>query len=243
MKPDFFKKFSSHSAEENEDSSQSNKADSSQSNKADSSKSNKADSSNEDSAKNKKDFSQKEKKQETDGKNIKKKEEKQETGAKEQEASGKRQEADAKNGKKWKDWGILAAWVAGILLLSGALWFGTQPLRNRLLQETVNELLGAMGYTRNLAEAVPREQLVQDGVPLGTWYTVSKSDDWALVFALTAEGIRLPCVAFVSGAGRVDEIILLNTRMKPAFSRLPRGVAAAYIRRIERDVPYSREEL
>lgn len=137
---------------------------------------------------------------------------------------------DALEQSAWKDRGIFAAWIAGTLLIGSLLWFITQPLRNRLLQENVNTLLAAMGQPYSLEAVVSRAELPETGVPLGTWYHLRNSDNRALVFALMSGGIRIPCIAFVSSAGKVTEIVPLNTREKAGLGQ---GIRGAYIRRIE----------
>jgi hypothetical protein len=133
--------------------------------------------------------------------------------------------------KNWKDIGIFAAWIAGILLMGGLLWFFSQPIRNKLLMEQVNAVLALMERSPRLEETLPRSELPKTRVPLGSWYTLSGSSSRALVFAIMSEGIRFPCVALVSEAGKVDEIIPLAHKRT-----FPKGITAAYIRRIERDM-------
>ncbi|MDR2535591.1 MAG: hypothetical protein LBD29_06115 [Treponema sp.] len=142
-----------------------------------------------------------------------------------------------------KGLGIFTAWILGLLAVSGALWFFTQPIRIRLLQGNVNSILAAMGYTQYLETPVPRIELPKGRVPLGTWYTLKDSKRRALVFAMMSEGIRFPCVAIVSDKGKVDEIIPLNTYVAQTLKRLPKGIIAAYIRRIEGDLPHFQEDL
>jgi hypothetical protein len=141
-----------------------------------------------------------------------------------------------------KELGVFTAWIVGLLLIGGFLWFFTQPIRIRLLQGNVNILLAATGHTQYLEDPVPRSKLPKRRIPLGTWYTVRNSNNRALVFAMMSEGIRFPCVAMVSDEGKVNEIIPLNTRVEQTVKRLPQGIITTYIRRIEMDLQHVQEE-
>jgi hypothetical protein len=135
-----------------------------------------------------------------------------------------------------KEAGILAAWIAGPLLIGGLFWFLSQPLRTRLLRENVNDLLTEKieKIEKNaLGPAVPASSLPKMRFPLGTWYTLRDSEKRVLVFPLMSGGSALPCAALVSPAGTVEEIISL--RGERALRQVPHGVRAAYIRRIESD--------
>ena len=142
-----------------------------------------------------------------------------------------------KRAEDTREAGILAAWIAGPLLIGGLLWFFTQPVRTRLLQENVNALLGE-DYA--LDAAIPVTSLPKTRFPLGSWYTLRDSERRALVFSLMSNGSCLPCVAVVSPAGTVEEIISL--RGERSLRQVSRGVIAAYIRRIENDTQLFEEE-
>lgn len=116
------------------------------------------------------------------------------------------------------------------MLIAGLMWFFTQPLRHQFLLEQVNARFADLERSFYLEKAVPPGEGPKTRIPLGVWYTLRDSNQRALVFSLIAGGISYPCVALVSEAGGVDEIIPLLRDPE-----LPPGLTAGYIRRIEWD--------
>jgi hypothetical protein len=144
-----------------------------------------------------------------------------------------RDEGAEENGAK--ELGVLGAWVLGALIIGFSLWFFTQNIRAGLLQENVNTVLASMGRQVFLDEEI---KVSQGAFPLGTWFTIRNSNNFALVFAVMSDGIRFPCVALVSDAG-VNEIIFLNAS-SVLKENINEGIINAYINRIERDMMFVR---
>ncbi|MDR3341732.1 MAG: hypothetical protein LBT14_02900 [Treponema sp.] len=132
-----------------------------------------------------------------------------------------------------KDIGILIGWIAGIILLGGALWFFTQSIRTEVLWRGVT-MVWKEDF-RRLDAPIPRHGLPGKTSLLGSWYTMVNSESRVLVFSIMADGIPAPCIAVVSPAGRVDtqNIIPVNSYSKQILEHLPRGIIKTYIRRIE----------
>jgi hypothetical protein len=136
-----------------------------------------------------------------------------------------------------RDIGILAGWIAAFLLVGSLLWFFTRPVRTRLLMESVNRVLEQTGREERLSEALT-------GLPgrpifLGTWFALEDSEDQALIFPIMVDGLFLPCMAMVSPAGTVAELIPLNTHSRS----IGRGIIKTYIRRIEGNWRRSKEQV
>jgi hypothetical protein len=127
-----------------------------------------------------------------------------------------------------KNTGITAAWIAGILLLGWLLFFFTTPLRNNALIQSVNRALSQTEETRRLERLLPKS-----ASGLGNWYTVSGSENKAIVFSIMNDGMLIPCIAFV-GSEKV-EIVPLDGHAQSVFKRLPEGTINLYKQRIEKE--------
>jgi hypothetical protein len=124
--------------------------------------------------------------------------------------------------------GIIAAWIAGILLIGWLLFFFTQPARNEALRRSINRLLIENGDSDRLLVATTGVSAA------GVWWTVSDTDERAVMFAVMAGGIPVPYIAFVNG---VDiEVKPLNNYAKTVYRHLSRGFIDIYIRRIEKEI-------
>jgi hypothetical protein len=127
-----------------------------------------------------------------------------------------------------KNTGIIAGWIAGILLLGWLLSFFTTPLRNNALIQSVNRVLPQTGDTRRLERLLPKSA---SGV--GNWYAVSGSESEAVVFSIMDNGVFISCVAFVDS--EKVEIVPLDGHAQSVFKRLPEGVINLYKHRIEKE--------
>jgi hypothetical protein len=131
---------------------------------------------------------------------------------------------------KTKDITLLAAWIALIVLLGGALWFFTQGLRYSRLLRNVNIVLESAGDTRRL-ERIPPD--VSKRNSLGFWYYEESSQNRALVFSVMDNGILQPCLIWVSPEGSVVEVFFLRRDTRDA-SRFSQGIINVYKQRVER---------
>jgi hypothetical protein len=137
----------------------------------------------------------------------------------------------------------LFVWIGSILLIAGACWILTQPVRDRYLMRAVNRVLEQYGDSRRLSE------LASGGGGasiIGSWYImikgrqqgISGTDNFvegtrAFIFTFIAEGAFFPCAAIIDPVGQVKEFIPLNIHGKKILDRISPGILKLYIKRIE----------
>ena len=127
-----------------------------------------------------------------------------------------------------KDTKIIAVWIAGILLVGWLLFFFTQPVRNEILRRSINRLLVENGENDRLLVS-------PDGMSAaGIWWTLSDTDERAVMFAVMDGGIPVPYIAFVNGAA--IEVESLNNYAKIVYARISKGLIDIHIRRIEKEI-------
>jgi hypothetical protein len=127
-----------------------------------------------------------------------------------------------------KNIGIVAAWIAGILLIGWLLFFFTQPARNEALRRSINRLLIENGDGDRLVVSSTSVSAA------GVWWTVGDTDERAVMFTVMDGGIPAPYIAFVNG---VDiEVKPLNNYAKTGYRHLSKEFIDIYIRRIEKEV-------
>ena len=142
-----------------------------------------------------------------------------------------------------KDIGVLAGWIAALILIAGLSWFLTQPVRSRFLLQAVNRVLEQSGDRRRLGEPVPESDLKAGLSRMGAWHTVRLVDNSgyagiydgrrALIFTFIGEGAFFPCVVLVSPEGKVEEFIPLSSYGERMMKRFSPGISRVYARRIE----------
>jgi hypothetical protein len=136
----------------------------------------------------------------------------------------------------------LFGWIGSILIIGGACWMLTQPVRDRYLMRAVNRVLEQYGDSRRLSELSSGS----GGSIIGSWYTmikgrqqgISGTDNFiegtrAFVFTFIAEGTFFPCAAIIDPMGQVKEFIPLNIHGKKILDRISPGILKLYIKRIE----------
>jgi len=133
-----------------------------------------------------------------------------------------------------RDAAILAGWIIGLVLFAGILWFFTQPVRDRILSNAVNQTLEQSGDIRRLEAPVPSGALRAGVSKMGSWYTMAgRPENRVFVFAFIAEGTFFPCAAFVTPEGNVEEFIPLNNHGERMLRRISPEILNLYTRRIE----------
>jgi len=132
---------------------------------------------------------------------------------------------------KLKDTGILAAWIAGLILIAGLCWFLTQPVRGRYLQVSVNLVLEQAGDSRRL------DSRITPSPGLGSWYSLRTGNNGTqekiFIFPFIAEGTFFPCAAVLDSDGKLTEFIPLNKHGERVMKRISPGILGIYSRRIE----------
>jgi hypothetical protein len=132
-----------------------------------------------------------------------------------------------------RDWAVFFGWIAGLVLIGGAVWYVTQPLRNQFLMNSVNQILARREDPRRLSAPLAGPRTRGISAPLGNWYALENSRKALFVFPLVQNGPMALCGALVSPEGKVEELFPLSGHAGHIFSDLPQGMKQIYIRRIE----------
>jgi hypothetical protein len=130
-------------------------------------------------------------------------------------------------------WAVFFGWVAGLILIGGAAWFFTQPIRNQFLMNSVNRILAHGEDPRRLGVPLAGPRKTGLSAPLGNWYSLENSRNVFFVFPLVREGPMALCGALVSPEGKVEELIPLSGYARRIFYDLPQSIKQMYIHRIE----------
>ncbi|MDR2073560.1 MAG: hypothetical protein LBP60_09040 [Spirochaetaceae bacterium] len=156
--------------------------------------------------------------------------------------------ADSKRvSKKLKELGIFLGWIAGLFLIGGLAWFLTLPVRRRILIRNVNNSLRTAKEVRQLEapfaadKPVPRWQAAK-AAQLGSWYSLSNSEDRAVIFSIMVEGLLAPYVVFVSPQGDIGYPIPLGAHSAQILDRLAPEVLQTYIDRLAEGEALLREK-
>ena len=148
-----------------------------------------------------------------------------------------------------RDTAILLGWIAGLILIAALCWALTQPVRSRFLLKAANKVLEETGSSYSLGEPVPPSAFsaphtgMAGALIFSTWYTVTDSGNSgreqlqpgakAIVFTFVSGGTFFPCMAVVTGEGKVQEFIPLTSYGERIMKRLPAGILRIYTSRIE----------
>jgi len=128
---------------------------------------------------------------------------------------------------------LLIAWIAAIMIIAGACWIFTQPVRQRFLVRAVNRVLEQSGDKRRLGEQFNSGPI--GSLIMGSWYTLSSEGGQAkaFVFSFIGEGTFFPCAAIVDSEGKVQEFIPLNSHGSRVLKSISPGIIKLYTKRIE----------
>ncbi len=136
---------------------------------------------------------------------------------------------------KTENAGLVAAWIAALILAGWLLFFFTDTIQNNTLVDSANRVLEQAGDVRRLE----RRTLGRNS--LGTWHRVvggaraeSGRAGQALIFSIMDNGIFVPCIAFVDVGGEVN-LFPLNSHAREVFPRIPEGVVDVYLKRIAKE--------
>lgn len=146
-----------------------------------------------------------------------------------------------------REWGIFAAWIAGLLLVTVLGWSLTGAVRRSLLLRQVNRALVLRESGLRLVD--PLTVRGRGSSRFGAWFsvllinepdgrgTVSGADDrdaWRGVIFPLMSGVRsMTMLAIVDGAGRVESLFPISANAQSQFDALPGGTVNLYIQRIE----------
>jgi hypothetical protein len=144
---------------------------------------------------------------------------------------------DLKDAAVLKDAAIISGWIIFLMLIAGFCWYLAQPLRNSILQRSLNRALEQSGEMLRLGEAaspkIPR-------AGFGSFFEVSRLPDnrapggeIVFVFTIIADGYFFPCAAVIGHDGRVQDLIPLGSHAARMMNRISPGILQLYTRRIE----------
>jgi hypothetical protein len=137
-----------------------------------------------------------------------------------------------------KELGVFLGWIAGLFLIAGLSWFLSSPARSRSAVRHINDSLKAMGEARELEaplvfdRSLPWRKTAK-AARLGTWHTLSNSEDLGVVFSIPADGILAPFLVFISPQGEAGRPIPLGAHSIQIMDRLPQGTLQTYIDRFK----------
>ena len=133
-----------------------------------------------------------------------------------------------------KDALIILGWAAALIIIAGLCWYFSQPLRNRLLVNAVNQVLEQSGDSRRVLEPVSLKNTRAPG--LGRWYSFT-GDSRIYIFTFIGEGAFFPCAAVQANDGKVQELIALNKYGARVLNRISPEIINIYSQRIEKGTP------
>jgi hypothetical protein len=131
-----------------------------------------------------------------------------------------------------RQWGLFAAWLAGLLLVGVLFWALTGPLRSGVMLNAVNKALIRSQAPYRLEAPVSALGKPGRAMQLGAWYTVSGSGSLAVVFPLMSGGSLLAVLAVAAPDGTVESMTPLSLNAEQAFRELPEGTVRLYRNRI-----------
>ena len=124
---------------------------------------------------------------------------------------------------------IILGWAAGLIILAGLCWYFAQPVKNRYLVNSVNQILEQSGDRRRVSESIPGENSRTSG--LGRWYNFSDGTK-VFIFTFIGEGTFFPCAAVMMADGRVEEFIPLGRHSARMLQRVSPEILNIYAQRI-----------
>jgi len=138
-----------------------------------------------------------------------------------------------------KNSSILAGWIMGLVLISGFVWFFTQPVREHLFITAVNQVLQQGGDNRRLFSPLSYADVNPGAFRLGFWFTMSEGDlaeaqsgTHGFVFLFIAGGTSFPCLAVVTQDFSEVQFIPLSAHGERVIQNLPDEILSLYSRRI-----------
>ncbi|MDR1429847.1 MAG: hypothetical protein LBI85_06110 [Spirochaetaceae bacterium] len=130
-----------------------------------------------------------------------------------------------------KEWGVIAAWIGGILLLNTLLWVFTGAVREERFIQTVNRSLSETNDPRRIRKIQDKK-----AAPSGAfahWYELEDGTGKAAVFSVLSGGVPASCLATVSQDGKVTGIIPLSGHSARVLEAMPQSILGIYRRKLE----------
>ena len=135
--------------------------------------------------------------------------------------------------RKFRDAILLAAWVGGILILGGLLWFFTQNFRDTRMVRTVNKLLVSTQDEYRLEARLPRVNGGGKVLQNVQRFSLIQDRGVGVVFTVFTGNNPAVCLAFVNNSGAVERIIPLNSHSAQVLGRVSNNKMDIYKEQIE----------
>jgi hypothetical protein len=132
-----------------------------------------------------------------------------------------------------REWGVIFAWIAGIVLIQALLWIFTGNIRERRCIQVVNRILAEKndpGRIRRIQSKEDRSALSEAFVH---WYEFENGEGRAAVFSVLSGGVPASCLAVISDDGKVTGIIPLSSHSARVLEHMPSGILSIYQRNLE----------
>jgi hypothetical protein len=137
-----------------------------------------------------------------------------------------------------KEWGVISAWIAGILFLNVLLWVLTGAVREERFIQTVNRALAE----KNDPRRIERIQNKKDLAAFAHWYQLENGGGRAAVFSVFSDGVPASCLAMVGEDGKVTGIIPLSGHSARVLGAMSPGILGIYTRNLESGAARNREK-
>jgi hypothetical protein len=133
--------------------------------------------------------------------------------------------------------GVFSAWLVSFILILSLLFGLTWETRMAKLTQELNAELASQadGQGVILDKAVSSLLDFSAGAQLGQWFTITDSQDKALLGTLPDYGAVSPILFIVDNKGSVIHWFPIGSAAKNALSRMHPAIIHDYIRRIEKN--------
>jgi hypothetical protein len=137
------------------------------------------------------------------------------------------------NSPKFKDSMILTAWIVGILVIGGLLWFFTQDVRDNRMVRRVNSILIENNDSRRLFSRLPENSKSENPFQNYQRYTLSPSKEVAVIMSMYDNTVPAVCAAFLNAQGEVTDFVPLDFHSAQVMERMDTIKRNAYKTLIE----------
>ncbi len=137
---------------------------------------------------------------------------------------------------------ILAAWIVGILVLGGLLWFFTQNFRDNRMLRAVNAVLMNNNDKRRLVSRLTDGSEKRTSFQNYQRFSVWDSSETAVIITLYDNAIPSVCAVFIDSNGKVIDMLPLNSHSVQVMARMEKRQLNMYKMHIEEHEKQLRSE-
>jgi hypothetical protein len=131
------------------------------------------------------------------------------------------------------DRGVLAGWIAGLLVLTIVPWALTENYRNQVLEKEINAVLSKNEKTLHLDRKITPWKMPGSAMQAGTWWTMHGSENFAVMFPVMEDGVFSPFIAIINEQNTVEMFLPMTLQGKSVLKKLKVNVKNIYTRRLE----------